>query len=119
MNTTAKYLLGIATALPLVGIVVVFVQMAGFFRAMAAAPPYSSDPPAEFWNMMITSGIFSVFSLALTVFYAIHTSNNKRLADQMRIAWILICVFGGFVGQLIYFFLHIFPHSPEQNTHHA
>jgi len=58
-------------------------------------------------------------SIGMTIYFAIHASKNQHVAQSMRTAWVLINVFGGTIAHAIYFFMHVVPLKPgEQTTHY-
>ncbi|NJB72101.1 preprotein translocase subunit Sss1 [Saonia flava] len=71
-----------------------------------------SHPPMEFWRgfgiffIMIFAMIF--LSLGSLIFYIVHAVQNPNLKENnMVLVWVLLFIFVGGIGQLIYWIVEI------------
>ncbi len=46
------------------------------------------------------------------LFYLFHLIRNHNLSDERKVAWLLILFIGSFIGQIAYWYLHIWRTSP-------
>lgn len=53
----------------------------------------------------------SILSLGLQIFYIIHAGTNKSISTVMKIIWICLIFFVGFVVEVVYFFMEIVPEN--------
>ena len=122
MKAMSKFWLGIFTFLPIVLMVVIFVF---FFTAMfeniieADRGYYDHDDfPVEFihsmaWFVMVAV-ITGLISLGVRIFYIVHSVNNPDNDTGKRVMWIVILVFVGLIGSVVYYFAEILPKKPEK-----
>ncbi len=120
MTKTNKILLGIATFLPLVFLVVYFVFFFMTFMTIAANGPESiEDNPSALVGSI--AGVFVFIILAvllgfgLMVYYIIHASRNKKFNETERVVWIVVLIFASTVGSIVYFFMNIVPLEDPNN----
>ncbi len=75
----------------------------------------TGQPPAEFFRLMMKAFVFLVLAiivkLGLMIYYIIHVSENHDNDNNKKIMWILILVFVGTIGSIIYYFMEIIPSS--------
>jgi sterol desaturase/sphingolipid hydroxylase (fatty acid hydroxylase superfamily) len=117
MSPGKKILIGIFTFSQIGALVMIF---AFFFSQLqdleAAAQRHHGEPADEFFRFMagFFGGIVIIFLLSVgnIIFYCIHASRNPAVRQDMRVVWILIFIFGGFMGELVYYFIHIVNEPP-------
>ncbi|AWM13582.1 hypothetical protein DI487_06710 [Flavobacterium sediminis] len=78
------------------------------------------NPPAD-----VLSGFLSAFviiiitmfvSIGVKVFDIIHlTKSNKRETGNKVLVWVLLFVFTGIIGEIVYYFLEILPEKKPEN----
>lgn len=118
MSSGTKTLLGILTFLPVLGIILFMVFYIQFIVEFSGSTRYYGDNPFDdslpttFITFIAVLVVTLIISLGMTVFYCIHASRNKALSSDMRLAWILINVFGGVIGHVIYYFSYITKDRP-------
>jgi len=114
MKKSTKIWLGILTFMSLIFFIIYIV---GFFTIFINHLPEiendSSNFPMEFFMSFIRIFSFLLLSLiikvGLMIYYIIHASNNSNNDSSKKIMWILILVFVGFIGNIVYYFLEILP----------
>lgn len=117
MSPGKKILIGIFTISQVVVLVMIF---AFFFSQLEeleiASRRHHGEPPEEFFTMMagFFGGmvIFFLLSVGNIIFYCVHAYRNAAVRQDMRIVWLLLFIFGGFMGELVYFFIHIVNEPP-------
>lgn len=123
MSKSQKILLGVLTSLPLVFIGLYIFTFFSFFVHMAELDRGnivdSTDFfPGNFFNLFIFLGLFFLTSVGLLIYYLIHISKNEKFKkaeeSNSKLIWILIVIFTGFIGKLVYFFMEIWPEKREE-----
>jgi magnesium-transporting ATPase (P-type) len=116
MSKSSKIVLGALTFLPIVLFTAYFVWM--MYMLSDIIPVSESghlpvDVSVSFLlPMFVLIGLGSVVSLGLLIYYIIHITRNPRFqkpGDNNKLVWILLVIFAGIVGQLVYFFMEIWP----------
>ena len=114
MSKPQKILIGILTLLPLL---LILGGVGYWFRtvfqmveqSMVYGTPDDVSPFFIFGGLVLGA---SLLSIGLTVYYCIHASRNRNVPPSMRTAWIVINIFAGSIGHIIYYFQYILT-SPE------
>ncbi len=114
MKKSTKIWLGILT---FSSILFFIIYLVGFFTIFINHIPElesnTGEFPLDFFKSIIGIFPFLVLSLilkiALMIYYVIHASNNTNNDNSKKIMWILILVFVGFIGNIVYYFLEILP----------
>ncbi len=114
MKKSTKIWLGILT---ISSILFFIIYLVGFFTIFINHIPElesnTGEFPLDFFKSII--GIFSflflslILKIGLMIYYVIHASNNTNNDSSKKIMWILILVFVGFIGNIVYYFLEILP----------
>lgn len=120
MTSNQKTLLGIASVLPLVGIIAYVGFFLFFIFQISNSTRYGSsfDPSPEmflssFVGVFIILGLVLIASIALMVIFIINATQNPLVSSDMKILWILLLVLAGTVTFPIYWYLYIRPdHTP-------
>jgi peptidoglycan/LPS O-acetylase OafA/YrhL len=73
---------------------------------------HGNPPPMEFWgglSFFIFMVFFMIFiSIGSLIFYIMHAIQNPNLKkDNMILVWVLIFIFVGGIGQLIYWLIEL------------
>lgn len=124
MSPAKKILIGIFTISQVVILVMIF---AFFFSQLKelelASQRHHGEPPEEFFTFMagFFGGMVVLFLLSVgnIIFYCIHAYRNPAVRQDMRIVWMLIFIFGGFMGELVYFYIHIVNDPPALPPNHG
>ncbi|UII21746.1 hypothetical protein [Fulvivirga ligni] len=117
MNKGTKVIIGLLTIFPLVlGFIYAASIFGIIFTKMNHGPHFEPDDEVfirsflPFFFILIGSGFVS---LVMLVYYLVHAAKNERFESTQRLIWILIIVFGNSIGQLVYFFMEIWPDNPK------
>jgi len=119
MKKSTKVWLGILTFLPVIFIsVFLFLFITLFLSNIYNFENFENNLREDFFRSMIISFIFLVIAviikLGLLIYYVIHVSDNENNDSTKKIMWILILVFVGTIGGVIYYFMEILP-LPSDN----
>lgn len=111
MKTSTKLILGIATFLPAV-IVLLFVA----FASVTGVRPGQHDPHG-FTGLIIfaclaVSAFTALLSLGLTTFYLVHASRRRDAVGPPR-SWGMLLLFFGIVAQPVYWYMYIWRDEPK------
>jgi len=114
MKKSTKLWLGILTFLPVIFIsVFLFLFITLFLSNIYNFENIENNLRVDFIRSMIISFIFLVIAviikLGLLIYYVIHVSDNQKNDSTKKIMWILILVFVGTIGSIIYYFMEILP----------
>lgn len=60
-------------------------------------------------KFIIIAIFMSILSFGLQIFYIIHAGTNKHISIAMKIIWICLLFFVGFIVEVVYFFMEIVP----------
>ncbi|MCO6174706.1 hypothetical protein NHF50_06575 [Flavobacterium sp. NRK F10] len=122
LSKNQKILIGILHFLPVIGMIAYFIFFFSFF--ISTIPSFENqdqeNPPAD-----VLSGFLSAFviiiitmfvSIGVKVFDIIHlTKSNKRETGNKVLVWVLLFVFTGIIGEIVYYFLEILPEKKPEN----
>ncbi len=113
MGKPTKIQLGLATAWQLVYAVLftgtlLRVLMSGF----APLPGGASGLPAGFGPLFFVHLATMLLMLALAVFYVAEAARSPRVPRRRRMLWIVLNVVGGFLAQLVFWYVFIW-REPE------
>jgi hypothetical protein len=102
MKAIAKIFLHILTLAPLLYIpVFVFLLIMGINHRLDNMNPFIA-PITAYWFRIA----FFTFPIIL-VFYIVNVFKNSKMADNQRILWVLLLVFGNVVVSLLNWFMYI------------
>lgn len=114
MSTAGKVVVGIFTFLPILLLILFFVnfiQTILHFAPQLDSGHIQKPSRDEIINMIAPMFLYiiltSLISLGLLIFYIIHAVNNKNLTSNDRVLWVLLFVFIGLIAFPIYFFVKI------------
>jgi len=119
MKKSSKILLGILTVLPLILFTLYFVNFFSLFLThFHELENNTGEFPIEFFRSVFGAFIFLILAivirLGLMIFYIIHASDNRKKDTTKKIMWILILVFIGTIGSILYFFMEIYPSNDNE-----
>jgi|GEM_PF-704757 hypothetical protein len=119
LSKSQKFWLGLGTFLPAAYGILAAILFFGFIMTAVATESMGNDPDmiaenilgaysvagVAFW--IISSIIFSIVSLVVLIIYIIHAVKKENISSSERVMWILLFIFIGLIGQVIYFFMHV------------
>ena len=116
MSPAKKTIIAILTLLPILFMILYFVSIFSFIRDAQHMPGAGgTDNPEEimgsFASMFAYIGIAVLLTLGMLIFYIYDITKNPRFQDggNNKLIWILVVVFAGMVGMIVYFFVEIYP----------
>lgn len=121
LSKSGKILLGILTFVPLVCIISYLGVFFSFFFEIFDAAHNSQEirsvhRPEDIFpqNFVLLFGLILmtlVSSLGLLIYYIIHVMRNPKLNanNNQQLVWALIILLSGFIGNIVYFFMEIYP----------
>jgi len=116
MSSGSKTILGILTFLPIVFGMVFFVGYIFFIKDMVLNIPPDNDPQVFFrqyfmhlFNPAVITGFIGYILLhfGLMIWYIIHVVKNGTRTEGEKVMWILLFIFIGTIGNIIYFLVKI------------
>ena len=121
MRRGLKITLGVATVLPVVYIVLFVTGIVGasVFSAVYGTIHINSRPDAFILGLIIAHTTLIVLSFCLTILYVFLALRLIPRSDSSRLPWILAILFGGVIGQLIFFIARVWPEPIETGVAHA
>lgn len=121
LSKNKKILIGILHFLPIIGVICYLVYFFTFF--INTIGTIENQPQNEF-PMEFFKGFFMAFviiiitvmiSIGIKIFDIIHlVKNNKNDKGNKVLIWVLLFVFTGSIGEIIYFFLEILPEKKDK-----
>ena len=123
MNNSASYsppsviLTGIMAFLPLIALGVYILIFFSFFFDLAndleRHTNYITDDSFERYFLSIFLGIFLVGALGIVslIYFLVIITRNPLLNSEMRLVWILLSIFGGFIANIVYMFMYVIPQN--------
>jgi hypothetical protein len=117
MSKSGKLWLGTLTLLPLVFIIIYFVWFFSFFVNIVEMQEGGDQPdPSDFFSNLLPLfamiGLAVLLSIGLLIYYIVHVTRNPRFqkpGDSNKLVWILVLIFAGFIGQVVYFIIEVWP----------
>ena len=114
MKKSTKIWLAILTFIPILFIAFFFVS---FFTVLITQIPElennKGEFPVEFFKSIFGAILFLILAIiikiGLMIYYIIHASDNLKNDNTKKIMWILILVFIGTIGSVLYYFMEIYP----------
>jgi hypothetical protein len=121
MKKSTKIWLGILTFLPLLFVLIFFI---GFATVLITQIPELERNTGEFPAVFLGSffGIFlllffaALMHLGVMIYYIVHVSSNSKNDSTKIIMWILLLIFVGTIGNIMYYFLEIYPLKNDENS---
>ncbi len=114
MTRRWKTALGVATAWPLIYVVLYFLFAFWVFFSTAG----SSDVPPHVASAQSAASAVNVvtilLTLALTIFYVVLISTNEAFSSSQKTAWVIVVLAGSIAGMLVYWYLFIHRESEAE-----
>ena len=111
LSSAQKIVIGILTLLPFILLPYILYEIFSFVIETVKASESGDPKPADILLgvlAFITPVIMlSILTLALLIFYIVHTIGNKSIDSTERIIWILIFIFFGVIAFPIYWFMRL------------
>jgi hypothetical protein len=112
MSRSKKIIIGLLSLLPIVFIIIYFIQFYSLFVEMFDWGAYREQPdPREFMRtfmpLFILILIKVLISVGLLVYFLINAINNKKIDSGERVVWILTFIFVGFIAFPLYWYMRI------------
>jgi hypothetical protein len=121
LSKNQKILVGILHFLPIAGIICYFIFFFSFFLDMVvtAAHHQPQANPSSFFRGFISIFVILMITilvaLAVKIFDIIHlVKSNRNDTGNKVIMWVLLIIFTGSIGELIYYFLEILPGKNQE-----
>jgi hypothetical protein len=112
MTKNKKIWIGILTFLPIAFLLLYFLNLIILFTGIFSSARVGEelDPSMMFGNfavMFFLIFVAVVVSIGLMIFYIMQITNNKKFDSNQRLMWILIIVFAGLIGFIVYWYMYI------------
>lgn len=122
MSKSSKIILGVLTFLPILFFVAYFISIFSIIKSVAvegvADPSGMAFVPNSVYAAMIWMGIAILMTLGLWVYYIIHIVKNSKFntptQSSSKLIWILVVVFGGVLGMIVYYFVEVLPEGKQE-----
>lgn len=117
MNRQKKIWIGVLTFSPLVFLILYFVFFFGlFFNIIIQAEGGQEPDPGSLIGLIVVSfiliGLTVLLSIISLVVLVMHASSNPNLEGNDKTIWIVVIVFAGLIGNIIYWYTKIWQ-APE------
>jgi len=114
MKKSNKIWLGILTFLPILFLIIYFVFLFGaIFENFDELQNNNGEFPIDFFQSIAWAFVFLllaiIIKIGLMIYYIIDVSDNVKNDTTKKIMWILILVFVGTIGSIIYYFMEVYP----------
>lgn len=76
------------------------------------------EPLAWILGLGVFGIILAIVAAALWVWSLVHAIRNPALDDMMRIVWVLVIVFTGLIGSVVYAIVAPKGHTTSHTTYH-
>lgn len=122
MSKPKKILLGVLTVAPvffLIWYLIGFFSFISSMHEMSDGSEFSGNDPSDVFNSIKTliAPLFLLMflSLGLLIYYLFDifslNQNFKGKSDNNKLIWTLVIIFTGFIGQIVYFFIEVYPRN--------
>ncbi len=123
LSKSQKIIIGILHFLPIVGFILYIIFFFFFFLGtIENIGKNGTEPnPAEFFSGFIGAFLIIMISviiaIGIKVFDIIHVvKTNKNDTGNKVLLWVLLFIFTGSVGEIIYYFMEILPEKNDKIT---
>lgn len=121
VSSTSKTLIGLATFLPLVLLVLYVLSLIpGGFTGASSPQDDAQNLPIGIMSLGVSLMLIMAFvlsSIALFVYYLVHVINNKRLESSTRLLWSLIILLFTNIGFILYWYFQIWREDDDRISH--
>jgi hypothetical protein len=111
MSKSGKIFLGVLSFLPMLFILIYFISFINIFLKLSRHVSQHDEIRGLFFDnmmwMVLVSILMALVSLALLIYYIIHSLNNKKIDSTERIVWIFVFVFAGLAGFPVYWYMRV------------
>lgn len=108
MKPTVKLILGLATLLPLVYMILYFVVFISlFFSSVLGNPPIGVPGEQHFASMFIGHFIMMLWIMALLVFYIVHLFKNESIPNDKKALWAIVIFLGNVLAMPVYWYIYV------------
>lgn len=104
---TNKTLAGILAFAPLVAVMLYMVFFFGFIFAMEDQMNSTTQMPDGLLGFLASLALLMLVTFVSMVYFVVHSVRNPRLNSDNRIIWLLVNLFAGAIGHILYFFMVI------------
>jgi len=121
MTKIKKIVLGILTILPIFLLIIYFIAMFFSVFGLTFMAQHGNQPDSNlifksFAVIFVFFGLIFLLTIGMYIFYIMHAAKNPKFDESNRLIWILINIFGGHIGNIIYWYLHIWKEEePKEN----
>lgn len=121
LSKNKKILIGILHFLPIVGLIFYLIYFFSFF--INTIGTIENQPknefPVEFFKGFFIAFVIIIItvmiSIGIKIFDIIHVvKNNKNDKGNKVLIWVLLFIFAGSIGEIVYFFLEILPEKKDK-----
>lgn len=121
LSKQQKILLGILHFLPIIGIIAyIWFFFSFFFNNIQTLENHDPNvPPTEFLSSFFGAFmiliITMIIALGIKIFDIVHlVKSNKNDTGNKILIWILLLVFTGTIGEIVYYFIEILPEKKQE-----
>jgi len=114
LSDNKKMALGALTVWPIFYMFLFFGFIFLFVFKDIAAGPGKGGPPTAFFVIFPIHLLTVLFQFALIGFYVYHAVKTTRITQDMRVVWILLVIFVGFIAMPVYFYIYIWKAPDEK-----
>lgn len=111
MSRSKKIIIGFLSLLPIVFIIIYFIQFYTLFVEMLDWGANQEPDPREFMRtfmpLFLLILIKVLISIGLLIYFLINLINNKKIDSGEQIVWILTFIFVGFIAFPLYWYMRI------------
>jgi hypothetical protein len=115
LNKTQKIVLGIFTVIPFFLLPVILWQVFHGVLEIIELSEINDPEPKEIFGLVFSFLgpilLLTFGSLALLIFYIVHTVTNKSLEAAEKLLWVLLFIFFGIIAFPIYWLVRIWNNS--------
>lgn len=125
MTRNQKIVLGVLTFSPILLLIFYFIAIFSTVFGVISAAESGQGSPENFMVSLVSAfgiiGLMLLITFGLMIYYLIHITKNPRIEGNMQVVWILLIVFAGLVGNMVYWFVHIWntPQDDLYNDNHS
>lgn len=121
MKKSTKIWLGILTFLPLLFVLIFFIGLATvLITQIPELERNTGEFPAvflgSFFGVLLLLFFGALIHFGVMIYYIVHVSSNSKNESTKVIMWILLLIFVGTIGNIVYYFLEIYPLDNVENS---
>lgn len=112
MKPSVKWILGLATLIPVLYMILFFIIFASLFFSSLTGNPPLGGPGVEFAFVFAGQFIMMLWIMALLVLYIVHLFKNQNIPNDKKALWAIVIFLGNVLAMPVYWFIYIW-RSPE------